>query len=178
QVLANVLAGLLLLSARPIRIGSRITFSGWQYGFTFPSYPPKFFSDNSLIPGFTGIVEDITLNYTLIQEDSGNLVKVPNSVVITMALIDQEVSERIVRIRYEAQKPIDAKALLQVAEKVAKTNEWVTNPEKSVVYVENITANSVLISLEAVCRGSREEPPRSSILVELDSEVAKMRAAR
>lgn len=177
QVLSNVLAGLLIITAKPFTVGSRITMSTWQYGFTVPSYPPKYLSDNLIIPGFTGTVEDITLNYTYIKMDDGSYVKIPNNVVIQAAVVDQEASERLVRIRYEAQKPLSADELVPALKTVVQSNQWVSRPDSVQVYVENITSTSILVSVEAFCKGSKEEPPRSSILVDIEKEAAILRSA-
>ncbi|MCW1299415.1 MAG: mechanosensitive ion channel family protein, partial [Candidatus Parvarchaeum sp.] len=54
--LSNFFSGIVLLFSRPFNIGDRITLSTWQYGLIAPSYPPKFFSDDFLVPGYTGTV--------------------------------------------------------------------------------------------------------------------------
>ncbi|MCY0882392.1 MAG: mechanosensitive ion channel, partial [Acidianus infernus] len=68
-VLSNIFGGIMLLFSRPYKVGDRITISTWQYGLIAPTYPPKFFSNDFLIPGYTGVVTDISLLYTTIYTD-------------------------------------------------------------------------------------------------------------
>lgn len=138
QTLSNIFAGLLILTSRPFLVGNRITLSTWQWGFALPSYPPKFLSDNLLIPGYTGTIEDIRLNYTTIRLDEGVQVKVPNSIVIQASVVDHSVEERVVRVRYDVPKPVDTPSVVRILHDVVARNEWVAKPESVTVYVENI----------------------------------------
>lgn len=54
--LANFVSGAVRLVARPFDPGDRITVVSSQYSFLVPSYPPKFFSQDLRLPGFTGVV--------------------------------------------------------------------------------------------------------------------------
>lgn len=171
QTLSNIFAGLLILTARPFLVGERITVSTWQWGFALPSYPPKFFSDNMLVPGYTGVVDDIRLNYTIIRSDDGVQVKLPNSIVIQASVIDHRTSERLVRVRYDVAKPANPSSLVELIRSVVVKNSWVTRPESVSVSVENITPTDIVVVIEAVCRGAYEAPPRSAILLDIDKSV-------
>ncbi len=168
QVLSNVLAGLLLLLSRPFEVGDRITVTEWQYGAILPSYPPKYFSDDLLYPGFTGVIKDISLNYTLIQTDQGPFVKIPNNILIQAAFVVHGVDKRWVKTRYEVSKPIDIDQLLNVAREVVEKNKWVVKPEDTRITIENITPTSIVIAINALCKGELEDPPRSSLLYDLE----------
>ena len=77
-VLANVFAGLLIVLADPYRPGDRVSFVTSSYGALAPSYPHEM-----MYPGYTGIVRDVGLIYTVIELDDGGLAKFPNSIVLT-----------------------------------------------------------------------------------------------
>ena len=175
QTLSNIFAGLLILTARPFLVGERITVSTWQWGFALPSYPPKFFSDNLLVPGYTGVVDDIRLNYTIIRSDDGVQVKLPNSIVIQASVIDHRTSERLVRVRYDVAKPADLSSLVELVRSVVMKNSWVTRPESVSVNVENITPTDIVVVIEAVCRGAHEAPPRSAILLDIEKSVVGLK---
>ncbi|MDG6989218.1 MAG: mechanosensitive ion channel family protein [Nitrososphaerota archaeon] len=175
QTLSNVFAGLLILTSRPFLVGNRITLSTWQWGFVVPSYPPKFFSDDLLIPGYTGVVEDIHLNYTAIRLDEGTLVKVPNSIVIQASVVDQSPSERLVRVRYDVPKPVDTALLASTLHDVVVRNDHVSKPETVKVYFENITPTDVIVVIEAFCKGAYEAPVRSSILLDIERATAELK---
>jgi small-conductance mechanosensitive channel len=175
QTLSNVFAGLLILTSRPFLVGSRITISTWQWGFALPSYPPKFFSDNLLIPGYTGVVEDIRLNYTTIRLDDGIQVKVPNSIVIQASVVDHSTSERLVRVRYDVAKPVDTTALARALHDVVARNASVSKPETVAVYFENITPTDVIVVVEAFCKGAYEAPARSSMLLDIENTVTELK---
>jgi small-conductance mechanosensitive channel len=178
QTLSNVFAGLLILTSRPFLVGNRITISTWQWGFALPSYPPKFFSDDLLIPGYTGVVEDIRLNYTTIRLDDGVQVKVPNSIVIQASVVDHNAKERRVRVRYDVPKPIDATALAITLRDVVARNACVSKPDSVTVYYENITPTDVIVLIEAVCAGAYEAPARSSILLDIEKATADLKKSQ
>lgn len=175
QTLSNIFAGLLILTTRPFLVGNRITLSTWQWGFALPSYPPKFYSDDLLIPGYTGVVEDIRLNYTMIRLDEGVQLKVPNSIVIQAAVVAHTVEERIVRVRYDVLKPIDIDAMLTVFHDVVAKNSWVVKPESVMINVENITPTDVIVIIAALCKGSYEAPPRTSILIDIEKSLKTLK---
>lgn len=175
QVLSNVLAGLLLLLSRPFEVGDRITVTEWQYGAILPSYPPKYFSDDLLYPGFTGVIKDISLNYTLIQTDQGPFVKMPNNILIQAAFVVHGVDKRWVKTRYEVSKPMDVDKLLDVAREVVKKNEWVVDPEGARITIENITPTAIVIVINALCKGELEDPPRGSLLYDLEKALDGIR---
>ncbi|MDG6953302.1 MAG: mechanosensitive ion channel family protein [Nitrososphaerota archaeon] len=178
QTLSNMFAGLLILTSRPFLVGNRITISTWQWGFDIPAYPPKFFSDNLLIPGYTGVVEDIRLNYTTIRLDEGVLVKVPNSIVIQASVIEHKVKERLVRVRYDVPKPVDAAVLASTLHDVVAKNAFVSKPDSVSVYVENITPTDVIVLIEAFCTGAYEAPARSSILLDIEKATAELKESQ
>jgi len=171
QVLSNVLAGLLLLLSRPFEVGDRITVTEWQYGAILPSYPPKYFSDDLLYPGFTGVIKDISLNYTLIRTDQGPLVKIPNNILIQAAFIVHGIDKRWVRTRYEVVKPVDIDQLLEAVREVVRKNEWVVDPESARITIQNITSTSIVLAIDALCKGELEDPPRSSLLYDLERTI-------
>ncbi|MDG6904091.1 MAG: mechanosensitive ion channel family protein [Nitrososphaerota archaeon] len=178
QTLSNVFAGLMILTSRPFLVGNRITVSTWQWGFALPSYPPKFFSDNLLIPGYTGVVEDIRLNYTTIRLDEGIQVKVPNSIVIQASVVDHNTSERVVRVRYDVAKPVDTDALASTLHDVVAKNSNVSKRETVAVYFENITPTDVIVVVEALCKGAYEAPARSSLLLDIEKATTELKESQ
>jgi len=69
--LSNFVAGVVLLLARPFGPGDRITLTTSQFNVLLPVYPPKFYSQDMLVPGFTGTVQDVGLMYTVLRLDEG-----------------------------------------------------------------------------------------------------------
>lgn len=77
-VLANLFAGLLLVFADPFRVGDRINIVSSSLGAIAPSYPHEM-----MYPLYGGIVEDVGLTYTVLRQDDGGTLQVPNSVVLS-----------------------------------------------------------------------------------------------
>ncbi len=175
--LANVVAGVVLLIGRPFEPGERLTLTSSQFGFLLPAYPPKFYSQDLLIPGFTGTVQDIGLLYTVMRMDEGPTVSLPNSLVILGALVSHDVHERWVRVKYEVPPTIDpAVAIARIRDAVA-ADEWVVGKRTVKVYVNQATQSSYVISVDALCSGSMEEPPRSALYIRIIATVAELARA-
>lgn len=173
-VLSNIFAGMLLLVSRPFEVGDRVTLTTWQYGLVIPSYPPKFFSDDRLIPGYTGIVRDIGLIYSKLSLDEGPVIKIPNGVLIQSAVVSHGVKERSVSVRYQAPKVTDLRELLDAVRRAVSKDEWVADPEGVKVYVQNIMPDYYLLLVQATCRGDLEEPVRTSLYVTIEDCIKEL----
>jgi small-conductance mechanosensitive channel len=75
QSVANLVAGVVLAVAQPIRIGDRITFGDPELGT------------------ITGRVDDITLAFTYIDTGDGRLLVVPNEHVVTDAIFNHSTGD-------------------------------------------------------------------------------------
>jgi small conductance mechanosensitive channel len=176
--LANFVSGMVLLVSRPFDPGDRITLVSSQYNFLMPSYPPKFFSQDLLLPGFTGVVLDIGLVFTVLRLDDGPTVTVPNSLVLGAAIVGHSLPERWVRVKYEVPTSIPPDKLLARMTEVVQNNHWVIRPELVQAFINQATLASYIVSIDAMCRGSFEEPPRSSIYLDLMRVVHEFTEAR
>ncbi|PSN84053.1 hypothetical protein B9Q02_09900 [Candidatus Marsarchaeota G1 archaeon BE_D] len=173
-VLSNLFAGILLLVARPFEIGERVTLATTQYSFSVPAYSPKFYSVEKFVLGFTGTIEDITFNYSIIRLDEGAVVKIPNNIMIQAAVVSHPHTETIVRVRYEAKMTKDLEFLLNKVKEAVQNNQWVANREKIEVNVEAITQNTVLLLIDAPCKGENETKARSSLLLSVHKVVSQL----
>lgn len=177
-VLSNIISGIMIIIARPYEVEDRITFFSWQYGVIAPAYPPKFFSQDFLMPGYSGKVLDIGLAYTLLQLDDGPTMKIPNSVMVVAAVVSHELKERWVRTKYEVPASVDPKELVPALTEALKKNPWVVTREDSIsVLVNSASPNSYVISVDAICTGNFEDRPRSSILLDIMGEVKELSAS-
>lgn len=160
--LSNVFAGLFLILSKPFNIGDRVTITTWQYGLLAPVYPPKFWSNDFLIPGYTGIITDISLMYTTILTDENVVMKIPNSVMIQAAVFVHNEEYRLVRTKYEVPKDIDPDEIIPlIEENIKKLSFIVKDPQ---IKVLDTTLNTYVIVIDAYCKGQYEEPPRSEII--------------
>jgi small conductance mechanosensitive channel len=175
--LSNFVAGVVLLLARPFEPGDRLTLTTWQYSVLMPSYPPKFYSEDLLIPGFTGTVQDIGLMYTEIRTDQGPKILFPNSIVIQGALVSHNHSERWVRVKFEVPPAIDPSVLLPAVREAVALDDWVVGKQSVNVYVNAGNLASYIISVDALCAGNMEEPPRSALYIRIREVVSSLTPA-
>src|SRR5487761_13555 len=173
-VLSNIIAGVMIILARPYEVGDRITFFTWQYGLIVPAYPPKFYSHETLMPGYSGLVQDIGLAYTKMQLDDGPSIKVPNSVMVQAAVVSHELKQRWVRSKYDIPNIIDPNEAIPALTEALKKNQWVVNPDAIKILVNAMTSTLYVISIDALCKGNMEEEPRSSILIDVSQVVNKL----
>jgi len=84
QSLANMVAGVVLATSQPIRIGDRVTFEET-----------------------TGRVDDITLAYTYIDPGDGRLVVIPNESIVSGTIANHSTGDRAAPVTISAWVPPD-----------------------------------------------------------------------
>ncbi len=162
-ILSNVFGGITIILTRPYRVGDRVTFTTWQYGMLAPAYPPKFFSQDFLIPGYTGVVREINLMYTVVLTDDNVPVKVPNAVMAQAAIFVHSESEaRRVRTKYEVPKDLDVDAVIRAVEEAVSRLDIVVG--KPSVKVIDTSQTTYVMAVDALCKTYDEEPARSEII--------------
>lgn len=173
DVLSNIFGGIMLLISRPYKIGDRITLSTWQYGLIAPTYPPKFWSTDFLIPGYTGVIVDISLLYTTLINDDNVPIKVPNSIMVQAAIFVHSSQEvRKVRTKYEVSKEIDPDILIPKLVEEVRSLEFVV--EEPSVKILDTSQNTYVVAVDAMCRTNHEEPVRSEIIKVLMKSVKQL----
>ncbi len=163
DVLGNIFGGIAIVGSRPFKIGDRITVSTWQYGVLAPAYPPKFYSNDFLIPGYTGKVTGISLMYTTIVTDENIPLKIPNSVLIQSSIFIHSTSEsRIVRSKIEVSKDIDPDDIIPLISK--RVSEFPSLIGKIDVHIYETTFTSYVLVIQGMFMSQFEEPVRSEVL--------------
>ncbi len=162
-VLSNIFGGIAMVGARPFKIGDRITFSTWQYGMVAPAYPPKFYSTDFLIPGYTGVITDISLMYTSMITDDNVPVKIPNSIMIQSAIfLQSRNNSRMVRTKFEVSKDLDPDVLIPALRAEIKKFDFIVN--EADIHIYETTLTTYIMVVQAMCKTTYEEHPRSEIL--------------
>lgn len=113
-ILSNLFAGIFILGTGFLRPGSTIKISGGLpiSPVVFPAY--KMFSRDEFIPVLRGTVVEVGLMHTKILSDSGELVKVPNNILLSSSIVMEEKMEpKVVRVRYEFPIQYDPDAVLK-----------------------------------------------------------------
>ncbi|MCW1295221.1 MAG: mechanosensitive ion channel family protein [Candidatus Parvarchaeota archaeon] len=165
--LSNFFSGIVLLFSRPFNIGDRITLSTWQYGLIAPSYPPKFFSDDFLVPGYTGTVEKMTLTFTTIRLDNNIPIKIPNSIVLQASIFLNNEEYRNVKVRYEVPSIIDPDKFMEMAKSELKKLSFVKGLPLVFISETSFANKSNVFSVNAMCKSQSEDMPRSEIIKRL-----------
>ncbi len=161
-VLANQFAGIMLTIVRPFKIGDYVTLNTWQYGGEFPVLYPKYFSvDRIEATAYSGEVVDLTINYTSLRMASGDIVKIPNGILIQGAIIVRKDSIRV-KARYEVPKYIEFDRIRErIRDAVAKMPD--VSGEVSVT-VDETTLNTYLVMVVASFRSVDADTKRSDML--------------
>ena len=168
-VLSNQFGGILLTVVRPFNIGDYITINTWQYGGAFPVLFPKYFSEDRIeSTAYTGVVKDISINYTTIRLNSGDLVRLPNGVVVIAAIIVRK-REVVVQARYETPKYVEFSSIRDViSAEISKIQGSLSAPS---VYIDETTMNSYIIKVVGRFSGIDSDGIRSKMLAVLISIV-------
>ncbi len=163
--LSNVISGLVLLGTLPMRPGERVTLVTWQYGFDIPAYPPKFYSNDMLMPGYTGTVRTIGIVYSTVALDEGPVVKIPNSILLQAAVVTHRTTERRVRTKFDVPATLDPRPLMEEIRQQISRSPWVKDPASVHVLVNHASPTVYVLCVDALCQGALEEPPRSDFLL-------------
>lgn len=164
-VLANFFAGLVLVLARPVYSGERITFATWQFGVIAPAYPPKFFSNDFLISGFTGVVEFIGFLYVVLTLDDGRTVKIPAGIFIQALITINSRTQRMkVRTKYEVEKSVDTSEAIEAVRNAVSKLPRVAPGTAPEVFISETTLNTFVLAIDVYTESQFEEPVRSEIL--------------
>jgi small-conductance mechanosensitive channel len=127
QTLGNVIAGTVLLSARPFRVGERVKFQAGAVGGSIE-----------------GVVSSLGLLYTTLVRIGEDTIMIPNSVVLAAAVIPLKEPDSVdVRVRISAGiPPTRVQAIL---------DDQITTPTKSTsVAVEEIDGDDVVVRVQAI----------------------------
>jgi small-conductance mechanosensitive channel len=169
-VLSNVIAGVALAVTRPLEVGQRVTIVTWQYSNVFPTYPPKYFSNDYLLNGFTGVVKSVGLFYTALEDDEGALIEVPNSVLI-QALLRRYSGSIVTTARYWVPAGVDPDRALKGAAAAAARCELVE--EVLSTSIDEVDQTGYVLKVTARCRGNSQGACRSEILREMLRELPR-----
>lgn len=165
--LSNFFSGIVLIFSRPFNMGDNITISTWQYGLIAPSYPPKFFSDDFLVPGYTGTVEKMTLTFTTIRLENNIPIKIPNGIVLQASIFLNNEIKRYVKVRYEVPSAIDPEKFISASKKELKKLNFLKE-EPDIFISETSFANKTnIFSVNALCQSNSIELSRSGIIMKL-----------
>ncbi|MEM0157411.1 MAG: mechanosensitive ion channel family protein [Thermoplasmataceae archaeon] len=164
-VLANQFAGILFVVVRPFNIGDLVTMNMWQYGGTFPTLFPKYFSvDRIEATAYTGKVVDITINYTILDLASGDRVKIPNGILVQGAIIIRKPGV-MVKARYEVPKFIEFEKIEPLIRKEIETIEDCTGDIS--ITVDETTLNTYILMAVAKFNVLDADPKRGEMFLRI-----------
>ncbi len=175
-VLSNFFGGLVLVLSKPIKAGDRITLATWQFGIIAPAYPPKFYSSDFLVSGYTCTVDSIGFLYVHMTMDDGRPMVIPAGMVVQALMIkNSEIRMLRVRSKFEIEKALDPDIVIpRIREAVSKI-AYVASDTEPVVLVNETTFQSYVISVDVTARTQVEEPVRSEVLRVIMRTVAELR---
>jgi len=88
-VLGNLFAGLVILVTRYVEIGDVVRLISLNLPYQWASTPVyKFFSPDYVAPGYKGRIAEVGLLYTRVILDTGQELRVPNSVLLNSGVVD------------------------------------------------------------------------------------------
>ncbi len=163
QVLSNLFAGILIIWNKPFILGDYVEINTWQYGFLMPTIPPKFFSRDEFLASIKGVVDEITIFYTIIKRDDQTIVKMPNSIVI-QALIVTHTEKRIHNIRFEVSKSKDFDELRQKISTFMAEEGFASLED---IFIEEVTSSTYLVNLKYEPLKGTPSEVRTKILKEI-----------
>ncbi len=178
-VLSNFFGGLVLVLSKPIKAGDRITMATWQFGLFAPAYPPKFYSNDLLVSGYTCTVDSIGFIYVRMTTDDGRPLVVPAGIVVQALMVkNSDISTLRVRSKFEVEKALEPEIVIpRIIKEVAKIT-YVADGTEPVVMINETTFQSYVIAVDVVSNMQFEEPVRSEVLRVIMKTVGEIRKER
>ncbi|MCL4399338.1 mechanosensitive ion channel family protein [Candidatus Parvarchaeota archaeon] len=173
-VLSNLFAGILVMVAKPLEVGDRITLVNWQYNVIAPTYSPKFYSEDFVIPGYTGVVKDISLIYLVMESENKKIIKIPHGIFIQSLVINHSMSENsIIHVKYnmDSKTPPD-KIISRLSKKITMSG---IVRKKPTIFISEATIDYYVLEIQATVKSGAEQSAKSDILKILISETKKLR---
>ena len=159
-LLSNLFAGIVILFAKPFKIGDRITIVTWQWALS-----PSTYQHEALKPGYTGVVKDINLLFTHIKEDNGMDLRAPNNVLMSSLVTNySHVQKRMTRVRLELDKKIEFNALKKDLEFYLEQENLIVKIPPPSIRIVDLSVNSYFIAVEVYSEEIQEDPVRDIIL--------------
>ncbi|MBX8635064.1 MAG: mechanosensitive ion channel family protein [Thermoplasmata archaeon] len=178
-VLSNFFGGLVLVLSKPIKAGDRITMATWQFGLFAPAYPPKFYSNDLLVSGYTCTVDSIGFIYVRMTTDDGRPLVVPAGIVVQALMIkNSDISTLRVRSKFEVEKALEPEIVIPRIIKEVKKITYVADGTEPVVMINETTFQSYVIAVDVVSNMQFEEPVRSEVLRVIMKTVGEIRKER
>jgi small-conductance mechanosensitive channel len=167
-VLGNVFAGIALLVSRQFKVGDRLTINSGKYGYIAQSYP-----HDGLIPGYTGVVTDISLTHTTMMGDDNVPMTFPNSVLIQSMIFDHSlVKKRTVRIRMDVHRDIPLDQFRDAMKQALKDDPRIDGASPVEINPLIVAENTYNVAITAWMKGTLEEPGKA-VLINKAIEVVK-----
>jgi small-conductance mechanosensitive channel len=178
-VLSNFFGGLVLVLSKPIKAGDRITLATWQFGLFAPAYPPKFYSNDLLVNGYTCTVDSIGFIYVKLITDDGRPIEIPAGIVVQSLIIkNSEITSLRVRSKFEIEKTLEPEAVLpRIRDEVSKCR-FLAEGTAPDLMINETTFLSYVISVDVIAKTQHEEPVRSEVLGIIMKTVSEIRKER
>ncbi|HKV89882.1 MAG TPA: mechanosensitive ion channel family protein [Thermoplasmata archaeon] len=159
-VLANVLAGVLMVVAAPFREGDRIGVISSNYGALAPTYPHEL-----IYPTYTGVVLRVGLIYAELRLDSGRLAKIPNQVLLGALIVNlSHPSPRSYRIRMTFDQKVPLARVEQALGEYVKVHPPIPGSPEPHVEVADISATTWDGVVVVWSNEVTEEPVRDGVM--------------
>jgi len=172
---SNVLAGMVLVIWRPFEIGEHISLMSWQMPVISATYPHE-----TLPSAHPARVIDINLLHTICTADDGQVMLIPNSVVLPAIVRNHSRSGRCrVRVRGEVERQVGVERLWARLQTLGA--EFAAVEPRSSGGVEprlvDVTSGVIAFVLETwVPSVEHEEAVRSRLLLALARALEQLRA--
>ena len=168
QLLSNLFAGIILLVTGVYRPGDDIRIINTSLPYQPLFLPPyRVFSKDFLYIGYRGIVYEITLFFTKILTETGDILIIPNSIILSGGVINytqarQETDIKHIKIRFEINQTIDPEETLKyIKELISKYGDLE-------VYIDEVSEKEYyIIIIEGNLFAKDYRKVKSEILKEL-----------
>ncbi len=177
-VLGNVASGLLITITKPFKLGDKVWILSWNSSsalitLQFSIFLPKYFSADALLSqGISGKVQNISLNYTTLKEDDGNVVVLLNSIVSTGAFIFPSDVKRV-RIRYEVPKSLSPDFVYKKTEECLLN--FISEINSKNMFMDETTLNTYVMIVSVYLTPLELKTTKSDIINEIKVNLEKFR---
>ncbi|MDE1851672.1 MAG: mechanosensitive ion channel [Candidatus Micrarchaeota archaeon] len=167
STLSNFIAGIYLLATKTVEPGDHVVIHSWQYTFQAQTYP-----HDKFIPGLPGTIENIGVLYTILINDDGIPIYLPNNFVAQSMIMNyHKAKDYTKRIQFDVDISVPFDKLKRIIDITMKKNRI----SMYSVNIEYLHTSIYVVTIYMKAYGKSTKELRSRIFANIQASMENLK---